>query len=62
MQRLQLAVHERISRPGGAVLLPTPVPGPLRLAIAVGTPVVQRVAARVIGRGLRPESLNAELR
>ncbi|HEY8282609.1 MAG TPA: FAD-dependent oxidoreductase [Leifsonia sp.] len=62
MQRLQLAVHERISRPGGAVLLPTPVPGSLRLAIAVGTPVVQRVAARVIGRGLRPESLNAELR
>ena len=62
MQRLQLAVHERISRPGGAVLLPSPVPAPLRLAIAVATPVVQRVAARVIGRGLQPESLDAELR
>jgi 2-polyprenyl-6-methoxyphenol hydroxylase-like FAD-dependent oxidoreductase len=62
MQRLQLAAHERIARPGGAELLPSPLPPALRVAVAAVTPVVQHVAARVIGRGLRPESLDADLR
>lgn len=62
MQRLQLAAHERISRPGAPALLPSPVPAALRLAIAAGTPVMQRIAARVIGRGFRPESIVPELR
>ncbi len=62
MQRVQLAAHERIARPGGAQLLPYPVPAPLRLALAAATPVAQRVTARLVGRGFRPESVAPELR
>lgn len=62
MQRIQLAAHRRITRPGDGPLLPSP-PGPaLRLAIAAATPLAQRVTARLIGRGLRPESVVPSLR
>ncbi|WP_271176681.1 FAD-dependent oxidoreductase [Leifsonia poae] len=62
MQGLQLAAHRRIARPGGAAILPDPAPEPLRLALDAAMPLLQRVSARVIGRGFLPESLAPELR
>jgi 2-polyprenyl-6-methoxyphenol hydroxylase-like FAD-dependent oxidoreductase len=62
MQRIQLAAHRFISRPEGVRLLPEPMPGPARVAIAAATPVTQMLASRLIGRGLRPETVAPELR
>jgi len=62
MQRIQLAAHRYISRPEGVRLLPDPLPAPLRLALAAATPGMQAVSSRLIGRGLRPESVSPELR
>jgi 2-polyprenyl-6-methoxyphenol hydroxylase-like FAD-dependent oxidoreductase len=62
MQRIQLAAHRRITRPGAGPLLPSSPSPALRLAIAAATPVAQRLSARLIGRGLRPESVAPELR
>jgi 2-polyprenyl-6-methoxyphenol hydroxylase-like FAD-dependent oxidoreductase len=62
MQGLQLAAHERIARPGGLSFLPNPMPRALHLAIDAATPVIQRVTARMIGRGFLPESVAPELR
>ncbi|ERK71015.1 hypothetical protein N136_02634, partial [Leifsonia aquatica ATCC 14665] len=42
--------------------LPDPLPPAVRTALAAGTPLLQQVTARVIGRGLRPESVAPELR
>lgn len=62
MQRIQLAAHRRITRPGAGPLLPAPLPLGAKLAIAAATPLVQRFTAQLIGRGLRPESVAPELR
>jgi 2-polyprenyl-6-methoxyphenol hydroxylase-like FAD-dependent oxidoreductase len=62
MQRIQLAAHRFIARPEGARLLPDPLPVALRLGVDAVTPAVQAVASRLIGRGLRPESVAVELR
>lgn len=62
MQRIQLAAHRGIARPGGPEGLPDPLPPAVRTALAAATPLLQRVTARVIGRGLRPESVAPELR
>ncbi|WP_285114638.1 FAD-dependent oxidoreductase [Leifsonia sp. fls2-241-R2A-40a] len=62
MQRIQLAVHRSLSRPEGVRLLPESLPGAARVAIAGVTPVVQQVSSRLIGRGLRPESVAPSLR
>lgn len=62
MQRIQLAAHRFISRPEGVRLLPEALPGPARVAIAAATPVTQVLASRLIGRGLRPETVTPELR
>lgn len=62
MQRIQLAAHRRITRPGAGPILPSPVPPALRLAIGAATPLAQRFTAQLIGRGLRPESVAPELR
>jgi len=62
MQKLQLAAHERIARPGGLSFLPEPVPAPLRFALAAATPLLQGFTARLIGRGYLPESVAPELR
>jgi 2-polyprenyl-6-methoxyphenol hydroxylase-like FAD-dependent oxidoreductase len=62
MQRIQLAAHRGITRPGAGPLLPPSPPPALKAAIAVATPLVQRFTARLVGRGLRPESVAPELR
>lgn len=62
MQRIQLAAHRFITRPEGVRLLPDPLPAPLRLGVDAVTPVLQSVSSRLIGRGLRPESVAPELR
>ncbi|WP_313543050.1 FAD-dependent oxidoreductase [Leifsonia aquatica] len=62
MQRIQLAAHRGIARPGGPEGLPDPLPPAVRTALAAATPLLQQVTARVIGRGLRPESVAPELR
>ncbi|CAN5564152.1 FAD-dependent oxidoreductase [soil metagenome] len=53
MQRIQLAVHSRISRPSAG--RGTAFPRPVRELLKLGAPLVRRVAARVIGYGFRPE-------
>jgi 2-polyprenyl-6-methoxyphenol hydroxylase-like FAD-dependent oxidoreductase len=55
MQRIQLAVHRRVGRPGGGAVLPNPLPTWLRLVLRAAMPVARRVTARVVGRGFRPE-------
>lgn len=62
MQRIQLAAHRFITRPEGVRLLPDPLPAPMRLGVDAVTPVLQAVSSRLIGRGLRPESVAPELR
>jgi len=62
MQRIQLAAHRGIARPGGPEGLPDPLPPAVRTALAAATPLLQRATARLIGRGLRPESVAPELR
>jgi 2-polyprenyl-6-methoxyphenol hydroxylase-like FAD-dependent oxidoreductase len=62
MQKLQLAAHERIARPGGLSFLPEPMPAPLRAVLAAATPLLQGFTARLIGRGYLPESVAPELR
>lgn len=62
MQRIQLAAHRTISRPEGVRLLPESMPTALRVALAAVTPGMQVVSSRLIGRGLRPESVSPELR
>ncbi|WP_431279019.1 FAD-dependent oxidoreductase [Leifsonia poae] len=62
MQNLQLAAHERIAKPGGLAFLPNPMPRALHLAIGAATPVIQKLTARMIGRGFLPESVAPELR
>ncbi|MCX7522630.1 FAD-dependent oxidoreductase [Microbacterium sp. STN6] len=62
MQKLQKRAHELFAKPGGGAVLPNPAPAPLRWLIAAATPFVQRYAARVIGRGFRPEHLGPALR
>lgn len=62
MQKLQLAAHEFIGRPGGAARLPDPLPAPLRALLGASMPVARRVSARIIGRGFLPEHVAPELR
>lgn len=62
MQRLQLAAHEFIARPGGASRLPNPLPAPLRALLTAAMPVARRFTARIVGRGFLPEHVAPELR
>ena len=62
MQGIQLRVHRQLAKPGGGAILPNPLPAPLRWALAAIMPVVQRITARMIGRGFRPEYLDPALR
>jgi 2-polyprenyl-6-methoxyphenol hydroxylase-like FAD-dependent oxidoreductase len=55
MQPIQLRVHARIARAGSGLGLPNPLPRRWRLLLWIALPLVQRIAARLVGRGFRPE-------
>lgn len=60
MQAVQLAAHHVIN--GAGVQLPTPLGEPQRILLSAVLPVVQRLAARMIGRGFRPEHIAPQVR
>ena len=62
MQPIQLQLHKRIANAGPGVNLPNPLPRRIRFVLRLVLPVMRRVAARVVGRGIRPERLSRELR
>ena len=62
MQPIQLQVHKRFGRADSGIDLPHPLPYRWRLVIRLLTPVVQWVAAHLVGRGFRPEHLRPGLR
>jgi 2-polyprenyl-6-methoxyphenol hydroxylase-like FAD-dependent oxidoreductase len=59
MQRIQKVVHDRIA---GAAPRGRALPAPARALLRLAGPLVRRIAARVIGRGFRPEHVRSELR
>ena len=62
MQPIQLALHRRVVRPGGpAGRVPATLPAPVRLLGRAVRPVVQRLAARLVGLGFRPERVRLPL-
>ncbi|MCU1405894.1 MAG: monooxygenase [Glaciihabitans sp.] len=61
MQSVQLALHRRIARPGGGAVIPNPMPAGGRLLLAIIMPILRPVAARIVGRGFRPERISAQL-
>jgi 2-polyprenyl-6-methoxyphenol hydroxylase-like FAD-dependent oxidoreductase len=61
MQSLQLRMHNAIGKPGGAAILPYPLPRPLRAFLTIAIPPFRLVTARLIGRGFRPEKIRREL-
>jgi 2-polyprenyl-6-methoxyphenol hydroxylase-like FAD-dependent oxidoreductase len=58
MQPIQLVLHRRIARPGSGISLSNPPPWHTRALLRVGLPLLQWTAARLIGRGFRPERLS----
>jgi 2-polyprenyl-6-methoxyphenol hydroxylase-like FAD-dependent oxidoreductase len=62
MQPIQLQVHKRFGRADSGIALPHPLPYRWRLVIRLLTPIVQWVAAHLVGRGFRPEHLRPGLR
>ena len=54
MQRIQQLVHERIAGPSARGRRHV-LPAPARLALRVAGPLIRREAARLVGRGFRPE-------
>ncbi|HEU4806914.1 MAG TPA: FAD-dependent oxidoreductase [Homoserinimonas sp.] len=62
MQPIQLQLHKRIARAGPGVNLPNPLPRRVRMVLRLVLPGIRRVAARVVGRGIRPEHISPELR
>jgi 2-polyprenyl-6-methoxyphenol hydroxylase-like FAD-dependent oxidoreductase len=62
MQPIQLQLHKRIANAGPGVNLPNPLPRRIRLVLRLALPIIRRVAARVVGRGIRPEHISPELR
>jgi 2-polyprenyl-6-methoxyphenol hydroxylase-like FAD-dependent oxidoreductase len=61
MQPIQLQLHKRIANAGPGVNLPHPLPRRVRLVLRLLLPIIRRVAARVVGRGIRPEHLSPQL-
>ncbi|MEO7006532.1 MAG: FAD-dependent oxidoreductase [Terrimesophilobacter sp.] len=55
MQLIQLQLHKRIGRAGSGVNLPHPLPLRWRAFLRIILPIIRRAAARVVGRGFRPE-------
>ncbi|MEO8907039.1 MAG: FAD-dependent oxidoreductase [Microbacteriaceae bacterium] len=61
MQQLQLQAHRRFAKPGGGAILPDPIPKATRIALTAAMPLVQRLTARMLGRGFAPEHLADDL-
>jgi 2-polyprenyl-6-methoxyphenol hydroxylase-like FAD-dependent oxidoreductase len=61
MQAVQLAAHHVING-AGVSLLPSPLPEPRRIVLSAVIPIVQRLAARMIGRGFRAEHVSPRVR
>jgi len=61
MQPIQLALHREIARPGGGAIMPNPPTTGAKIFLAVVVPVIRRVAARIVGRGFRPEKIRSDL-
>ena len=61
MQAVQLAAHHVING-AGVSLLPSPLPEPRRIVLSAVIPLVQRLAARMIGRGFRAEHVSRAIR
>ena len=61
MQPIQLQLHKVIAKPGGGGFLRNPMPFWQRMPVTALLPVLRRVAARLVGRGFRPERLDGEL-
>jgi 2-polyprenyl-6-methoxyphenol hydroxylase-like FAD-dependent oxidoreductase len=59
MQALQRRLHNAIGRPGAGARLPSP--RALRRILAVLVPLGRPLMARLIGRGFRPEQIDAEV-
>ena len=62
MQPIQLQLHKRVANAGPGVNLPHPLPARIRFVLHLLLPIVRRVAARVVGRGIRPERVSPQLR
>jgi 2-polyprenyl-6-methoxyphenol hydroxylase-like FAD-dependent oxidoreductase len=62
MQPIQLQLHKRIANAGPGVNLPHPLPARIRFVLHLLLPIIRRVAARVVGRGIRPERVSPQLR
>jgi hypothetical protein len=61
MQPIQLILHKRIAKPGSGISLSVPPPWHIRALLRAGLPLLQLAAARVIGRGFRPERVSSPL-
>ena len=59
MQALQLTLHNVVAKPGGGANLPSPAA--LRRIFALAGPLSRPLAARLIGRGFRPERVSREV-
>lgn len=57
MQPIQLALHRAVAKPGGGAFVHNPMLRRERAIAAVLLPVFRRAAARMVGRGFRPERL-----
>lgn len=61
MQPIQLGLHALIAKPGGGGFLHHPMTWYENAGAAVLLPILRHVAARLVGRGFRPEQINPAL-
>ena len=61
MQPIQLILHRQIAKAGSGISLPSPLPLHIRVPLWMLLPALQWTAARLVGRGFRPERLSPRL-
>jgi 2-polyprenyl-6-methoxyphenol hydroxylase-like FAD-dependent oxidoreductase len=61
MQPIQLALHRQIAKPGGGAIIPNPPTTGVKAFFAVVMPIFRPIAARMVGRGFRPEKIRSDL-